>query len=433
MGRDLASRRRFIPLVGLLLLGASWSRPAAAQQFTAAAGNVSLKLTIPAGVTRIKGVLTFTVRGLASGWASNAAFQDLAKRLEAGIAMVSGGDDLNDGSYPGRCKSGEFNNVPDAFTKLAMASNHPELANVPLVGLGHSHGGDYWNWFNACHPERMAMVFVHASGGVNYSAGALKTPVFYTLGTGDLVERGSGKPRAGMFVNRGKGAPMTLVIGMGGHDSQFSAEEYQIVTALIEAIFKMRVPANADASKGPVLLRDIVEGESTWVGDLYTKEISPYTAFKGNKALTAFLPNEQLAMMWKPNGPGLPTSIMLPTGNCGWCGTPRDEPKAVAGSTDPVDPVGPAPDAGTTNPPPPDAGGGGGGGSSSPDASGKPPVTTKDAEAPAVPTGEPDDTGTPPAKRSPGGGCSVAGGAAPGFGVAGALFLLLVARARRRR
>src|SRR5881227_1112837 len=104
MGRDLASRLRLTPLVALVLVGASWSRPAAAQ-FTVTAGNVGVKLTIPAGVTRMKGVLTFTVRGLASGWAAHAAFQDLAKRLEAGIAMVSGGDDLNDGSYPGRCKS----------------------------------------------------------------------------------------------------------------------------------------------------------------------------------------------------------------------------------------------------------------------------------------------------------------------------------------
>src|SRR3954453_918788 len=112
-------------------------RPAAAQ-FTATAGNVTLKLTIPAGVTQVKGVLTFTVRGLASGWAANASFQELAKRLNAGIAMVSGGDDPNDGSYPNRCKSGEFNNIPMAFEKLAADSKHPELAHVPLVGLGHS-------------------------------------------------------------------------------------------------------------------------------------------------------------------------------------------------------------------------------------------------------------------------------------------------------
>jgi MYXO-CTERM domain-containing protein len=272
----------------------------------------------------------------------------------------------------------------------------------------------------------MALVFVHASGGVNYSAAALKTPVFYTLGTGDLVERGSGKPRAGMFVNRGKGAPMTLVIGVGGHDSQFSAEEYQIVTLLIEAIFKMRVPADADGAAGPIRLLDIVEGDSTWVGDLYSKEIAPYTAFKGNKALTAFLPNEQLAMMWKPNGPGLPMSIMIPTTSCGWCGTPRDEPKAGAPNPGPG-PGAPSPDAGAASDAAPtmvsdlpDAGATRGG--------------RADAAAPATPPDDEESDAGSGAKPPRGGGCSVGGrGGAGALAWLMVLGALLLARQRRDR
>src|SRR6185295_15192591 len=120
---------------------------------------------------------------------------------------------------------------------------------------------------------------------------------------------------------RAKGAPMSLVIGEGGHDSQFSAAEYQIVTDILEAIFKMRVPAEADATKGPVQLYDIVEGPSTWVGDLYDKNnIASYDQYQGDKKLTSFLPNADLAMKWKTNGPPLPKAIMLPTTSCGWCG-----------------------------------------------------------------------------------------------------------------
>jgi hypothetical protein len=327
---------RFLPAlaatsVALLLAIAPGS--AAAQQFTAAAGNVTIKLTFPAGVAKAKGILLFTQRGLASGWAGSAPFAELAKKIEAPLAILSGGDDLNDPSYPNRCKSGEFNNITMALEKMAMMSNHPELAHAPLIGLGHSHGGDYWNWYNACHPEKMAMVFVHASGGVNYSAASLKVPVFYTLNMNDLVENGSGKPRAGMFVNRAKGAPMTLLLAEGGHDTQFTATGYQMVTAIIEGIFRMRVPADADAAKGPVLLADIVEGETTWVSDLYAKEISTYAAFKGNKALTSFFPNEALATMWKGStAPALPKSIMLPSDTCSWCGKPNDEPKATPGA-----------------------------------------------------------------------------------------------------
>ena len=403
---------RFTPALAAAtaaLLLAAAPRPAAAQSFTAAAGNVTIKLTFPAGVTKAKGVLLFTARGLASGWAGSAPFADLAKKIEAPIAILSGGDDLNDNSYPGRCKSGEFNNVGMALDKMAMMANHPELAHVPLIGLGHSHGGDYWNWYNACHPERMAMVFVHASGGVNYSAASLKVPVFYTLGTGDLKERGSGMPRAGMFVNRAKGAPMSMVIGEGGHDSQFGAPEYAMVTALIEAIFKMRVPADADAAKGPVLLADIVEGDSTWVGDIYTKEISTFTAFKGNKAKTTFLPNEQLAMMWKGanGGPALPTSIVLPTDTCSWCGKPNDEPKATPGGP----PITSTPsDAGGGSPPPDDAGAGDNQDAAAPSGSGGAGGSAPSTPPPAASGGSSGNTGgstsTPPPKPAGSGGAA---------------------------
>jgi hypothetical protein len=413
--------RRIFPRAALLAISLAvllaWPRSSNAQQYTAGAGNVTIKLTIPAGVTRLRGILIFTVRGLASGWAASARFQDLAKRLESGVATVSGGDDLNDASYPKRCASGEFNNVPMALTKLAEMSSHPEVAHAPLVTIGHSHGGDYWNWFNACHPERVAMVFVHASGGVNYNGAALKTPVLYELGTGDLIENGSKKPRAGMFANRSKGAPMALIIGQGeGHD-QVTALSLDGVVAVIEATFKLRVPADADASKGPVQLVDINESTG-WLGDLYTKEIAPYASYTGNKALTSFLPNEEVAKKWKETGPGLPTSIMIPTGTCGWCGNPTDEPKTSMGKP-PADGGTATPDAAAAT----DAPAG-----STPDAT-SPPPPRYDASAPPTPptTDPPTPPVTPPRRAT--GGCAVGG--APGS--AFPILLALLAILRRRR
>jgi MYXO-CTERM domain-containing protein len=419
-----------IAAITVLVAAASVARPrpcAAQMQYTASARNVSLKLTMPEGL-KAKAALIFTVRGLASGWAASQGFKDLAKRMDAVIITVSGGDDLNDNSYPNRCASGEFNGIGEAMTKLAMMSNHPELANVPLVTIGHSHGGDYWNWYNACHPEKVAMVFVHASGGVNYSAASLRTPVLYELGTGDLIENGSKKPRAGMFVNRGKGAPMALVIGQGEGHNNVSAASLAMVIELIEATVKLRIPAEADPAAGPVKLRDIREDSGAyWLGNLYTKEIAPYNMYMGNKAHTAFLPSEEIAKKWKETGPGLPTSIMLPTDTCGWCGNPKDEPKA-APLTDPP-PAMTTPDAGV-----PPAG---------TDAGAPPVMATADAGAkPATPTPERKDAGTkmePPPQEEPeptepprsAGGCSV-GGAAP-LGAPLLLGLALVALARRRR
>jgi hypothetical protein len=418
LSSDLRSRLPRSAIVAALALAVAvgWPRPARAQmQYSASARNVTLKLTIQEGVTKIKGVFAFTVRGLASGWAASAGFKDLAKRLDSVIVTVSGGDDLNDNSYPNRCASGEFNGIGEALDKLATASGHPELSHAPLVTIGHSHGGDYWNWYNACHPDRVAVVFVHASGGVNYNGAALRTPVFYELGTGDLIENGSKKPRAGMFVNRSKGAPMALVIGQGeGHD-QVTAASLAMMIDLIEPTFKLRVPADADPAKGPVRLNDINEASGAyWLGNLYTKEVAAYGSYTGNKALTSFLPNEEVAQKWKATGPGLPMSIVLPTGTCGWCGNPKDEPPA-APRTDP----GPSPtvDAGAA---PVTADAGSTGGTTAPDAAAAARPGKPDAAAVSEPPPgqDPED---PPAggnSRRQGGGCEMGGGGAGSLGLA---------------
>ena len=424
---NMSTVRRAV--LGAILMSSALEAVSQAQ--TATTGNINVQvLSLPASGTTAKGILIFSERGLASAWAKSAGAKALAQKIDAAMMIVSGknGDqfDEHDSEYPNMCGNGTFNYVPTALKMLADTTKRPELANAPLVTFGHSHGGDYWNWYNACHPDRTAVNFVHASGGVNYNAGALKVPVFYELGTGDLIEHGSGMPRAGMFVNRAKGAPMFLIIGAGGHDTQPSPEIFSVIYDTIEATWRLRVPADADPSKGPVALNDIDEMTGGyWVGDFYTKEISTWLDFKGNKATTSFLPTQALAERWKMAGMPLPGSIKLPTTDCGWCGHPKDEPKATTGN--------PAPPAGTSPPPPAsaDAGAAPDAGTSTPPPT-IPPNTTPPNTTPPATMPPTDDTPPAPTKRAPSGGCSYAGGpgsaAFPGLLAA----LLLLTRPRRR-
>jgi hypothetical protein len=400
------------------------------QAQTGTAGNINVQvLSLPPDGTVAKGILIFSERGLASDWAKSAGAKALAQKIDAAMMIVSGkgGDqfDEHDSDYPNMCGNGTFNFLPTALKMLADSTKRPELVNAPLVTFGHSHGGDYWNWYNACHPDHTAVNFVHASGGVNYNAGALRVPVFYELGTGDLIENGSKKPRAGMFVNRAKGAPMFLVIGEGGHDTQPNAQTFSLIYDMIEATWRLRVPADADPRKGPVALNDINEMTGGyWVGDFYTKEISTWADFKGSKATTSFLPTQALAERWKMTGPALPASIKLPTDDCDWCGHPKDEPKAINGN--------PAPPAGSGTPTPPasaDAG-------AAPDPGPSTPPSTTPPSTPPPATTIPPATGTPstPGKpaRGSAGGCSYAGGAG-GVGFLGVVAALGVLTRRRRR
>jgi hypothetical protein len=414
-------------VLGALLV---WSvAEGVSQAQTGTAGNINVQvLSLPPDGTVAKGILIFSQRGLASDWARSAGAKALAGKIDAAMMIVSGknGDqfDMHDSEYPNMCGNGTFNFLPMALKMLADATKRPELANAPLVTFGHSHGGDYWNWFNACHPDRTAVNFVHASGGVNYNAAALKVPVLYELGTGDLIENGSKMPRAGMFVNRAKGAPMFLVLGEGGHDTQPNAQTFSLIYDMIEATWRLRVPASADPTKGPVALNDINEMTGGyWVGDFYTKEIATWADFKGNKATTSFLPTQALAERWKMTGPALPTSIKLPTTDCGWCGHPKDEPKATTGN--------PAPPAGNGPPAPPtDAG-------ASPDAGTSPPPTPPNTPTtPPPPVTPPPDTSTPPPPVKPprhaAGGCSYAGGSGSVASLGVLIALMMLARRRRR-
>jgi hypothetical protein len=464
----------------LALLGALALAPRAALgQMRATVGEITTTLFIPEGVTKMKGVLAFTPLGLGSGWFTNEDFRALARRLELGVVTMSGekssGDDP---SYPSRCANGRFKMLIDSLTELGKVSGHPELANAPIMGGGHSHGGDFWNYFNACYPQRMVLVFCKASGGVQYTGAALRTPMIWEIGTNDLIANGNDAFRGIMFAHRTKGSPLTLILGPGEGHGGFTAGSRQLVIDVMEAMWKVRVPADADPAAGPVRLNDVDESSgSYWLGDNYTKEVAAWPMAPGKEALqkTSFLATEALAQKWKAYGANLPTSIQIDSnGVCAKC-YPKvsSEPPLGPLNTGPGNNsgpqdggVGPA-DAGTAG----DAGasgtdmsasggtggngaggtggnggggggGGTGGGATGPGAGGTGTSTGGSGSMSAGGrggSGPPVSPPAPPASSSSSGGCTLAAGRGDPASLAGVVLVLapvlalLAARRRTRR
>jgi MYXO-CTERM domain-containing protein len=422
--------RRSAPLAIAATVAAVLGAPRAIQAATAT-------LVVPPGVTLMKGILVFSATGLGPGWGKSAPFQDLAKRLSAGIVFLGGTNEF--GSYANRCDSGEFKGVLDTIAMVGKANGHPELANAPIVGSGHSHGGDYWNYFNACIPERFALIFDKSSGGVQYSGAALKTPMVWEIGTNDLFDHVGPNFRGQMLAHRPKGQAIALVLGPGETHGGFTAGSATMVTALIEAIFKLRVPADADPSKGPVKLNEIDESSGQyWLGNNYTKEVSPWAMSPDRDKLynTSFLPGPDIAAMWKAAGAPLPMTIKIATGGvCTGCyKQPAGEPPGGPTMGGPT-PGGTGGAAGTDAGTPPPASSGGAGGTPPPASNGgstgsAPPVSMPPSSPP--PTTPPDPV--KPAGGSVKGGCSVGG--TGGDLVSFALGLVgagvLVARRRKR-
>jgi hypothetical protein len=382
---------------------------------------VNATLWVPDGVTKVRGIIACTSVGVGAGWCKSDDFRALGTRLGVGVVSLSGENAF--ASYANRCTGGEFKALLDKLTEVGKAANHPELANVPIVGCGHSHGGDYWNYFNACYPERMALIFDKSSGGVQYTGAALKTPMIWEIGTNDL-KNSMGHFRGDMFAHRTKGTALSLVLGPGETHGSLTPAPRAMVITLIEAIFNLRVPKEADPSAGPVVLSVIDESTGNyWLGDNYTKEIGPWSTFPGKATpwKTSFLPTEAIANMWKMVGAQLPTSIKIdeggvcttcyqhPNGEPAWMppdgGAPAPTPPADAGAPD----AAPAP-----APVPPDA------------ASTGSPVTPPPKPDPGTPEPEPEDAGAPVVSRGDG-GCSVGGG-----GVSPVALLLLALVACRR-
>jgi len=397
----------------VVALGVLAPRPASA---------VNATLWVPEGVTKVRGIIACTSVGAGAGWCKSADFQALAKRLGVGVVSLSGENAF--ASYANRCTGGEFKGLLDKLTEVGKAANHPELANAPIVGCGHSHGGDYWNYFNACFPERMALIFDKSSGGVQYTGAALKTPMIWEIGTNDL-KNSMGHFRGDMFAHRTKGTALSLVLGPGESHGSFTPAPRAMVIALIEGIFNLRVSKEADPSAGPVVLNVIDESTGQyWLGDNYTKEIGPYPTFPGKATpwKTSFLPSEELANMWKMVGAPLPASIKIDEG--GVCTTCYKHPN---GEPEWMPPDGGAP---VSPPPPADAG-------APADVAPSPPVPAPDAAAPPVtpprpePEPEPEpDAGTAAPPRG-GGGCNLGrAGASP---LALAAIALLLRRRRSHR
>jgi hypothetical protein len=247
-----------------------------------------------------------------------------------------------------------------------------------------------------------------------------------------------------MLAHRPKGTAITVVLGAGETHGQLGAGPRALVIELMEAYFRMRVPADADGSKGPIVLNEINEASGAyWLGDIYTLATGPYPTFPGRTALqnTSFLPTEELAKKWAMVTQKLPAMYKIDSGGtCTGCyGHPADEPPGAPSLT-PTDagaPPAPTPmteDAGAA--PEADAAAAPAmADAATPAPQPDPPTKTPPSRPPAKdaaaskPEPEPGDSAS--AAGSSSGGCTFAS-AAPG-GLGGVLFVLGVLLASRRR
>src|SRR5205814_991578 len=202
---------------------------------------------------------------------------------------------------------------------------------------------------------------------------------------------------------RGRGAPLTLVVGPGEVHGTFEPGPRKLVIDLIEAIFRLRVTA------APALAPIDEQAGRYWLGDNYTQEIGPYPMLAGKSppTHTSFLPSEALARQWQMVAGALPPDIQIEEGGtCSTCyphppGEPGAPMLADAGvSGDGASDGGPVATGGAGGGS--SGGGGTGGGGGAPSGGGSGGTTVPDAATADAPSST-DGAGDSPAITGDGG------------------------------
>lgn len=180
---------------------------------------------------------------------------------------------------------------------FAKEADHPEIEHAPLAMWGFSAGGQF-NYHFACWKPERVITFVAVKGGYYLSEPnneALKIPALFFTGENDLQRRIDAAQE--LFNKNIKAEPLWCLANEANSGHEIGKTDELAIPWLNEAI-KQRLPQNANASKGPITLKDMNQS-LVWLGDRTDGEIAPILDYKKDKKDSSWIPNEELGKIWK--------------------------------------------------------------------------------------------------------------------------------------
>jgi hypothetical protein len=311
---------------GLLpnLAAAAETKAPYAWPFTTA--NGLFHLWLPKDAPAIKGLLVFPYHGTGEQWSESPEVQDLAKELACGIVAFDQLGKLPDGTqlgFPGHDKSPDTR-LLDAFAEFVRLSGRSEIVNAPLCLFGHSNATAFVSGFGGKHPERVfAWIAFKSAFGKQFSEPAIyPIPGLVLSGENDTSYFQDQLATVKKLRKESHARMHMIVEPGGGHwgEGPRGTKTLPIVLAFIRTAYHLRVPVDADPSKGPPRLLEAAE-EKGWLGKnldgvrvrdqkfqwSWEKpvvvgqllEIAPYGQFAGDKSEASWLPGEEYARKWR--------------------------------------------------------------------------------------------------------------------------------------
>jgi pimeloyl-ACP methyl ester carboxylesterase len=188
-------------------------------------------------------------------------------------------------------QSADYDKLLQALSQFGAQSLHPELANIPILFVGHSQGGCTAYGFSRAHAARVAG-FVTMKGGCHNPgpAGAAATvPGFFLIGELDEPHRTANITPV-FEAGRAAGAPWSLSIDGFGHGP---IVDLALMFDWIDAVLTARLPATVGAP-----LRAMTETAS-WLGNRSTGAISTYACYGSTRSSASWLPSRETALSWQ--------------------------------------------------------------------------------------------------------------------------------------
>ena len=204
---------------------------------------------------------------------------------------LAGGDVALVGTTTLLDQPADYDRLLQALSQLGAQSLRPELANIPILFVGHSQGGCTAYGFTRAHAARVAG-FVTMKGGCHSpgpAAAAAGVPGFFLIGRVDEPHRTANITPV-FEAGRAAGAPWSLSIDAFGHGP---IVDLALMFDWIDAVLTARLPATAGAP-----LRAMTETVG-WLGDRSTGAVSTYACYGANHSSASWLPSRESALGWQ--------------------------------------------------------------------------------------------------------------------------------------
>lgn len=198
-----------------------------------------------------------------------------------------------------------------ALADLGQKSGHPELARVPWALWGHSGGGHWAGGMTLLHPDRVAAAWLRSGVPLletnpdratikphTVPAAALAVPIMCNPGTKEGVTVKEGRfagvwPANETFFHALRSKGGLIGVAVDPLTSHECGNQRYLAIRWLDACLAARLP---DQPGAPLRKMNL---DKAWLAPLLGTEAAPAGKFTGDQNSAVWLPDAQVAKLWK--------------------------------------------------------------------------------------------------------------------------------------